>query len=122
MSGDNGYSDTGIYQDPGYVKAASGAMRVEARKWDGFSDTMDELARKVAVLDLKTSAFSVLDPGAAAAAGELQLNYQKLHQNFIDRIREATEEFSHMARALRVSADDYGQSDRAAAARMKGVW
>jgi len=35
---------------------------------------------------------------------------------------EAVEEFDRMARALRVSADKYDDSDRGAAGRMKGVW
>lgn len=104
------------------VEAASDAMRDQARKWDEFSDAMAKTQAQFAQLNLTVSAFTVVDPAAVPAAVALADSYTRMHDRLTKLFGGAVEEFDRMARALRVSADRYDDSDRNAAGRMQGVW
>jgi hypothetical protein len=104
------------------VVAASDAMRDQAAKWDDFSDAMAKTQAQFAQLTLTGAAFSVVDPAAVPAALALADSYARMHDRLNKLFGGAVEEFDRMARALRVSADKYDDSDRNAAGRMQGVW
>ena len=106
----------------GDFEAAGDAMREEARSWDAFADAMAQTQAAFAQLGLVPAAFSVLDPPSAPAAGDLHEAYTRLHDRLGLLFGAAAEEFDRMARALRVSAEKYEESDRGAAGRVRGVW
>lgn len=110
------------WNDPEIVQAASAAMLAEARRWDAFSDTARSVHANFARLGLDTFNFSVIDPAAASAASDLADAYAEMHGRLTALFGQASEQFDRMARALRVSADKYDESDRSAAGRMSGVW
>jgi hypothetical protein len=110
------------WNDPETVQAASAAMRAEAKRWDGFSDTAQSVHANFARLGLDSFNFSVIDPAAAPAANDLADAYTTMHDRLTSLFHQASVEFEHMARALRVSADKYDDSDRSAAGLMSGVW
>ncbi|MET0424862.1 MAG: hypothetical protein ABW046_13350 [Actinoplanes sp.] len=106
----------------GDFEAAGDAMREEAKSWDAYADAMAQVHVQFALLGLTPAAFSVLDPPAAPAAGDLHEAYTRMHDRLGRLFGEATEELDRMARALRVSAEKYEESDRGAAGRVQGVW
>jgi hypothetical protein len=110
------------WMDQETVEAAGEAMRAEAKKWDEFSDAMAKTHAQFGQLTLTAGAFSVVDPAAVPAALSLADSYARMHERLTKLFGEAVEEFDRMARALRVSADRYDDSDRGAAGRMTGVW
>jgi uncharacterized protein YukE len=110
------------WNDDETVQAASAAMLAEAKRWHGFSDTARSVHARFARLGLDSRNFSVVDPAAAPAANDLAAAYTAMHERLTSLFQQASEEFDHMARALRVSADKYDESDRSAAGLMSGVW
>jgi hypothetical protein len=110
------------WNDPETVQAASAAMVAEAKRWHGFSDTARSVHAQFAGLGLDSLNFSVIDPAAAPAANDLADAYGAMHERLTSLFQQASQEFEHMARALRVSADKYDESDRSAAGLMSGVW
>jgi hypothetical protein len=110
------------WNSPANVEAAGDAMRESAKTWDEFSDSMTTTHGRFAQLGLELSSFSVVDPAAIPAAQDLSVAYTKMHEQLTKLFGEAVEEFDRMARALRLSADKYEESDRDAAGRMEGVW
>lgn len=110
------------WNDPETVQAATAAMLAEAKRWDSFSDTARSVHANFARLSLYSGNFSVIDPAAAPAANDLADAYTTMYERLTSLFQQASKEFDHMARALRVSADRYDESDRSAAGLMKGVW
>jgi hypothetical protein len=110
------------WMDQENVEAATDGMRAEAAKWDQFADSMAKTHAQFAQLTLTAAAFSVVDPAAVPAALSLSDAYARMHGRLTTLFGGAVEEFDRMARALRVSADKYDDSDRSAAGRMQGVW
>lgn len=104
------------------VEAASDAMRDQAGKWEEFADDMAKTHARFSQLTLTASAFTVVDPAAVPAALALADSYARMHERLTKLFGEAVQEFDRMARALRISADKYDDSDRSAAGRMQGVW
>jgi hypothetical protein len=102
--------------------AAGAAMRDQARHWDAVADAMARTHARFAQLSLSAAAFTVGGPPTEPAAAGLATAYAARHDRLTALFRQATEEFDRMAEALRVTAEEYDETDRAAAGRLRELW
>jgi len=93
------------------IEAATEGIRAEAKKWYGFSDTMETVAQSMASMTLQPSAFAVIDVSTAMTMTDQHGAYSTAQTWLTELFRDASTKFNEMGDALKKNADEYDRTD-----------
>jgi hypothetical protein len=93
------------------VEVATEGMRAEAKKWYGFSDTMETVAQNMAGMTLRSTAFAVIDVSSSMTMTDQHGAYSTTQGWLTGLFRDATTRFNELGDALRKCADEYDRTD-----------
>jgi len=99
------------------VKAAIGALRQDASKWDAGAAELRDAAGAAGQLALSALHFSYLGDKLG-----LTETYQQLQMRLYRLLNEGAENLNDLAGALRAAADGYEQDEINTVHRMTGIY
>lgn len=105
-------------------KVIVGAVRAEARKWNGASDATASVQSEVAGAELGVSAFFIGFPGRVPPldAPLLHMTYTNFQKSINDLLTAAVTEFDELAGALRECADEYQDHEKICTLNLKKIY
>ncbi|MEU7906941.1 type VII secretion target [Actinoplanes sp. NPDC049118] len=93
------------------IEVATDGIRAEAKKWYGFSDTMESITQAMAGMTLQPTAFAVIDASAAMTMADQHGAYSTTQTWLTELFRDASTKFNEMGDALKKNADEYDRTD-----------
>ncbi|GAA2511487.1 hypothetical protein [Winogradskya humida] len=99
------------YFTPEAIEVATGAVRDEAKKWFGFSDTMAGVTTAMGGLTLSATAFAVIDITGVMTGADQSGAYTTTQEWLTSLFSDATGKMDRFGDALNRCADEYDRTD-----------
>ncbi|MEV6600773.1 hypothetical protein AB0M36_28585 [Actinoplanes sp. NPDC051346] len=93
------------------IEVATDGIRAEARKWLGFSDEMEDLAKTMNGMTLPPSAFAVIDLAGIMTSIDQSNSYTTTQTWLTGLFRDASVKMEQFGEALKKCADEYDRTD-----------